>query len=1036
MAVATIALVSLFRDSGPASTPTGLDAIRQAALAVTEAPALVPAPAAPRPKWIWTSGAPTPSEQCIVERRIAWKGPLSRAVLRLSADNRAEVSLDGAAIATADEWQRCTTVDLRSKLGDRARNAGDALVTIDAHNEGGPAGVAAFLELVEESGDKRTIVTDDSWSVVDGAAGTKPATVIASLGDPPWGDIAGLCGETIDRRIAVPEGFVAELVYAVPRTQGSWVSLAVDGRGRLITSDQVGGLYRITPMPIGADAGATTVEPIDSPVGAAHGLAVVDGDLYCVVAGPRASGEGVYRLRDTDGDDRFDETTLLRRIRGEGEHGPHGIVAGPDGLLYIVGGNHTKTPDPERSLPPRIWGEDNLLPRLWDANGHAVGILAPGGWVCRMDREGTTFELVAIGLRNSYDLAFDRDGELFTYDSDMEWDMGAPWYRPTRLCHVVSGAEFGWRSGTANWPAYYPDSLPATLDLGPGSPTGLVFGYDTSFPAPWRDALFALDWTFGTVHALDLKRKGATFEATSRPFLTGSPLPVADAVANAHDGALYFVVGGRGAASAVYRVRWVGGAGASRIASKTEASTAERPARRNDALEARRAMEALHRPDAPANAIEAIWPLLDHADRFVRFAARTALEHQPIDRWIDRLWNEPSPARRVAAVIAAARCGATSSRERLHDLLDGIDWSTLDVAARLDLLRARALCLIRLGRPSDERCRAIAAAAEPNFPSGDDFVDRELCDLLVSLDSPVVVARALALMERPDEGAPEPIDRELLGRNTTYAGAILQMAAHQPQRQQVHFALSLRNAKRGWTPALRSRYFAWFDSAKRTSGGLSFAGFLDNIRADALAQLPEPERKRFASTAPPMPATGAAPPMPVGPGRAWTIDEVAALCGDGLRGRDLENGRKMFAAAMCIECHRLAGTGRLVGPDLSSVAGRFGPREIAEAIVEPSRVVSDQYRFTELRLRDDRVIVGRIVARSDGEVRVVENMLDPDASQAIAASEIVSEAPSLVSPMMPHLIDRMNPDEVRDLLAYLLAGGDPRSPLFAGKQRQ
>ena len=36
--------------------------------------------------------------------------------------------------------------------------------------------------------------------------------------------------------------------------------------------------------------------------------------------------------------------------------------------------------------------------------------------------------------------------------------MGSPWYRPTRICHAVSGADFGWRSGSGKWPAYYEDS--------------------------------------------------------------------------------------------------------------------------------------------------------------------------------------------------------------------------------------------------------------------------------------------------------------------------------------------------------------------------------------------------------------------------------------------------------------------------------------------------------------------------------------------------------------------------------------------------
>jgi glucose/arabinose dehydrogenase len=79
----------------------------------------------------------------------------------------------------------------------------------------------------------------------------------------------------------------------------------------------------------------------------------------------------------------------LRRIQGGGEHGPHAIVLSPDGQsLYIASGNHTKLPDGmEYSRIPRHWDEDQIVPRLWDANGHARGILAPGGYICKTDPE-------------------------------------------------------------------------------------------------------------------------------------------------------------------------------------------------------------------------------------------------------------------------------------------------------------------------------------------------------------------------------------------------------------------------------------------------------------------------------------------------------------------------------------------------------------------------------------------------------------------------------------------------------------------------
>ena len=78
--------------------------------------------------------------------------------------------------------------------------------------------------------------------------------------------------------------------------------------------------------------------------------------------------------------------------------------------------------------------------------------MAPGGAVLRFRPDGTRWEMVSNGFRNPFDLAFNEHGDLFAYDADMEWDLGMPWYRPTRICHVLPGAEWGWRNGTGKWP--------------------------------------------------------------------------------------------------------------------------------------------------------------------------------------------------------------------------------------------------------------------------------------------------------------------------------------------------------------------------------------------------------------------------------------------------------------------------------------------------------------------------------------------------------------------------------------------------------
>src|SRR5947199_6884240 len=114
----------------------------------------------------------------------------------------------------------------------------------------------------------------------------------------------------------------------------------------------------------------------------------------------------------------------------------------------------------------------------------------------------------------------------------MEWDLNTPRYRPTRLNHVISGAEFGWRSGAGKWPAYYLDSFGAVLNIGPGSPTGVTFGYGARFPVKYQEALFMCDWSFGKLYAVHLTPEGATYTAQAEEFVTGQPLPLTALLVN------------------------------------------------------------------------------------------------------------------------------------------------------------------------------------------------------------------------------------------------------------------------------------------------------------------------------------------------------------------------------------------------------------------------------------------------------------------------------------------------------------------------
>ena len=109
----------------------------------------------------------------------------------------------------------------------------------------------------------------------------------------------------------------------------------------------------------------------------------------------------------------------------------------------------------------------------------------------------------------------------------------------------------------ASIPSSTIDNLPATLNIGPGSPTGCTFGYGAKFPAKYQDAFYALDWSWGKIYAVHLTPNGSTYTATKEEFVTGGPLPVSDAIIG-KDGAMYFTIGGRRVQSGLYRVTYVG----------------------------------------------------------------------------------------------------------------------------------------------------------------------------------------------------------------------------------------------------------------------------------------------------------------------------------------------------------------------------------------------------------------------------------------------------------------------------------------------
>jgi putative heme-binding domain-containing protein len=701
----------------------------------------------------------------------------------------------------------------------------------------------------------------------------------------------------------------------------------------------------------------------------------------------------LYRVRDSNGDDQLDNVERLKKIDGSGEHGPHAVLLHPDQKsLVIVCGNGTKPMEVSDSAVPKNWQFDNLIPRIPDGNGFMKDVPPPGGCIYKIDPEGKTWTLLSSGYRNEYDAAFNSWGDLFTYDADMEWDVNTPWYRPTRVCLASSGSEYGWRNGSGKWPPYYIDTLPPIVDIGPGSPTGVCFGYQARFPEKYQSAFFICDWSYGKLYAVHLKPHQSHYQATTEEFISGTPLPLTDVVINPLDGAMYFTIGGRKTTSALYRVTYTG----------QESTMAVAKAEPTVEWKMRKSLERFHTSHAKADeALAEAWPALGHPDRFIRYAARIALEHQPVQLWSERALNIQEPTAACTALTALARCGTKSVQPQLLAALNRIPWTPLTTAQRLDLLRVYQLAFTRMGKPSESVVRALVQKWDALYPTNDRLINSELCGLLVFLESPNVASKTLALISRA-----------------------------QTQEEEIDYIRSLRMLKSGWKMEEREALFKWFQRAASFKGGHSLAGFMKNIRNDAIETLTPKEKSKLSSliNAPLVASVPQFKPRPFV--KKWTVEELAPALETGMTQRDFERGRRLFSEAKCFACHRFALEGSAVGPDLTGIAGRFNKRDLLESIIEPSKTISDQYGAVMLVLEDGRLITGRIVNHSGNSISVNTDMLNPDGNVSVDASLVEKIYPSKTSMMPTGLLDTMSQDEILDLTAFLLSRGDARNPMF------
>ena len=379
------------------------------------------APALPR--WIWTSQRGD-ADQLQFTRSIQLAAAPLQAELQVAGDFcTVEVRINDALVLELEDYSPIAHIDVTPWLA-----AGENAIRIDAIASDGPSAVALSLELTFADARRERFITDEHWQQV--ASRPRPVALLGGVDPGLWGADArsieispfdnyeqwrqALGAAAGSERYWTAPGFEIELVRAAAEDEGSWVALAFDPQGRVTIAREDRGLLRMAFDHPGGDV--TTVEAIDDSLLECRGLLYVDDDLYANAN----NSKGTYVLK-TGADGRLAAPQLLREFSGGVGHGRNQLARGPDGRIYSICGDSVDLPAglPDRTSPLRHGGRPH--PAL-------------EGFVVALDPQSDQWELSSTGTRTPFGIAFNRDGEAFTYDADAEFDMGSRGTAPRGCC--------------------------------------------------------------------------------------------------------------------------------------------------------------------------------------------------------------------------------------------------------------------------------------------------------------------------------------------------------------------------------------------------------------------------------------------------------------------------------------------------------------------------------------------------------------------------------------------------------------------------
>lgn len=687
----------------------------------------------------------------------------------------------------------------------------------------------------------------------------------------------------------------------------------------------------------------------------------------------------IFRIRDTNGDDRADEVEPIVHLETKGNY-PHN---GLSGLTF----------DNEGRLLFGIGENLGANYRLVAADGSAQSGAGEGG-VFRCTSTGKKLTRLATGLWNPFGMCVDKHDRIFAVGNDPD---GSP---PCRLIQIIETGDYGFqfkygRSGRhplQAWNGELPGTLPMVSGTGE-APCEMVI---------YHGRLWVASWGHNRIERYELLPVGASFRAKREIVVQGDEhfRPVGFAIAP--DGSLYvtdwvdrsYPVHGKGR---IWRLSWKGTPPANELPTLSTAEVAAKDA-----------------------SMKADWNALKTDDVFLRQSAvagiaRLAnLGEKPLNEWAD-------PRQRLGYVQAMRWKLDHARADKADPPIDFLKQAISDSDADVRLLAVRWIADANIKELRDnvksqltlaatpELFRASLAAIEILDTGKASFDPRKSSPLalpyVIDESQPAAMRRlALRMIPSDHESLNDKLFAKLLASEDRelQRAAIRSMAAS-PRVGELKELAKVVIDERFRVTARADAVVGLARNRKSNEGLLRDLSAGKGVVAD--------EARRALSDSPEQPSE---------------VDRPAAEDLDGWlakveKGGDAEAGWRVFfrqGASRCANCHRFEGGGANVGPDLTGLVTRSSRRRVLQSLLEPSRDVAPQYVPSMIQTSDGRVHTGLWQGYDD--VRNVELFLAADGRRfEIDPAAIEIRQTSNVSIMPADIHSYLSVDDVQNLLALL-----------------